>query len=427
MKTNVLIFPAGSENAIDIYDALKYNLHFNLFGASAKPDYAQCLYPASNYYQGDIYINTPNFWENFNGILKRFSIDFIIPTHDTIALYLAENIDAFDAKLVCSPAETAKIARSKKQMMAALSGADFLPRWYRTLDEIKEFPAFLKPDVGEGSKGTFLANDSVAVQKALENDNSLLMLEYLPGAELTVDCFTDRNRQLRYVGPRTRCRITMGISFRSETVPLTQEIQAIANEINGAFVFRGTWFFQVKQDRDGAYKFLEFSTRHAGTMALYRQRGINFPLLSLFDAMDMDVEILDHQFSLCLERRLTNTYCHQLQFGTAFIDLDDTLIIDGKVNSRLMQLIYQMLNQGKRIVLLTKHAFDVYQTLHKHRISNNIFDEIIVIDASQRKTDYMDSMDAILVDNYYRERKQAFYKGIRAFDVDAVECLLCPD
>ena len=27
-KINVLIFPSGAENAINVYDSLKYNIHF---------------------------------------------------------------------------------------------------------------------------------------------------------------------------------------------------------------------------------------------------------------------------------------------------------------------------------------------------------------------------------------------------------------
>ena len=41
MKWNVLIFPAGAENALEIYEALRYNLNVEVFGASGKKDFAE--------------------------------------------------------------------------------------------------------------------------------------------------------------------------------------------------------------------------------------------------------------------------------------------------------------------------------------------------------------------------------------------------
>ena len=63
-KANVLIFPAGGENAINIYDSLKYNLHFELFGATSKKDYSVDLYKKENFYLGDLYINDSNLITN---------------------------------------------------------------------------------------------------------------------------------------------------------------------------------------------------------------------------------------------------------------------------------------------------------------------------------------------------------------------------
>ena len=50
MKKNVLIFPSGSEGALDIFRALRYNLHFRLFGFSGKENYTDFLFPEGQYY-----------------------------------------------------------------------------------------------------------------------------------------------------------------------------------------------------------------------------------------------------------------------------------------------------------------------------------------------------------------------------------------
>lgn len=47
MRDNVLVFPA--ENGCDIYRALRYNVHFDVFGASGKNDHAEFVYPQNKH------------------------------------------------------------------------------------------------------------------------------------------------------------------------------------------------------------------------------------------------------------------------------------------------------------------------------------------------------------------------------------------
>jgi hypothetical protein len=57
----------------------------------------------------------------------------------------------------------------------------------------------------------------------------------------------------------------------------------LANKINKKLHFRGVWFFQVKENINGDLSLLEIAPRVAGTMALSRLKGVNLPLMSLFD------------------------------------------------------------------------------------------------------------------------------------------------
>ena len=224
---------------------------------------------------------------------------------------------------------------------------------------------FIKPDIGAGGKGATIVNSVEQLNTILKTSNNMVICQYLPGNELTVDCFTDRKGQLLFIGPRTRDRITMGISFNSKKVPLTNEIEQIANDLNNLFKFRGAWFFQVKQDYDGNYKLMEFSVRMAGTMALYRELGINFALLSLFDAMNMDIKLLYSDLNIELSRRLQNSYTIDYYYENVYIDFDDTIIVQNKVNTIAMQFIYQCINKNKKIILLSKHSTDLLLDLKK--------------------------------------------------------------
>ena len=85
-KANVLIFPAGGENAINIYDSLKYNLHFELFGATSKKDYSVDLYKKENFYLGDLYINDDTKLVTVDGKEVKLT-----PTEYNILKFLTKN------------------------------------------------------------------------------------------------------------------------------------------------------------------------------------------------------------------------------------------------------------------------------------------------------------------------------------------------
>lgn len=424
-KVNVLIFPAGSENGIDIYDSLKYNIHFNVYGASGKSDHAEFIYPKENLFLGDLYITKKNFIFEFNKVIEKFNIDYIIPTHDTIALFLMKHCISINAKIVCSPYETARIAENKKLTFKALKDYYFYPKVYLKSSEVVKYPVFLKPFVGAGGKNTHIANDKDELKNILKSNSNLLITEYLPGLEYTVDCFTDKNGELLFVGPRTRERINIGITFHSTRAEYNPEFKNIAKELNNKFKLCGAWFFQVKEDEFKNLKLMEFSVRQAGTMAFYRQLGVNFAALSVFDAMGYDVKIIFNDYKLTLDRCLKNSYKFEYEYNKLYIDFDDTLIVNGCVNTALIKLIYQCINSGKKIILLTKHAYVLEETLKKYRISKDLFDEIIIIEPDKKKADYIENSKAVFVDNYFPERISVKKKcNIPVFDVDAVECLI---
>jgi len=424
--SNVLVFPAGSEIGLEIRDSLKYSHHVTLFGASGKSDHASYVYDQDRYCEDPgLYVDAPDFVERFNRLLALWRIDFVYPTHDTIACFLAQRQPEITAKVLTSCYETNRVARYKRETYRLFAQRSFCPRIHVPPYDDVVFPVFLKPDDGQGGKGTCVARDSEELAFHLARDPVLLVSEYLPGEELSVDCFTDSGRQLRFVGPRTRERIQMGISFRSTAVEATEELEQIARCINGELALDGAWFFQVKKDRTGAFKLMEFAPRQSSTMGLYRHAGVNFALLSLFNARGLPVEVAHNGGGLQLDRCLHNRYKTSLLIERVYIDLDETIIFGDSVHEYVMAYLYQCRNRGVRITLITKHRQDVTTTLGRFGISPNLFDEIILVSEAEQKWDFMDPSGAIFIDNYWHDRKAVREKlGIPVFDVDGIEGLL---
>ena len=424
-KHNVLIFPIGSENGRDIYQSLKYNLHFDVFGISMRNDHADFF--VSNGHlkiSPKFMIKHEDFWDNFLQILEEWNIQFVVPTHDTVARFLMENQHKIPSTVVCSPLETVKVAEDKFLTYQLLKDCWYYPRVYSP-NENAEFPVFLKPYVSAGGKGCRKANNVNELEAALHQNQNLLICEYLPGKEYTVDCFTNSKRELLFAGARTRERITQGVTFSSRNVKMTTELRQIAEDLNKRMSFRGAWYFQVKENAAGDLRFMEFSARQAGTMAFYRQLGVNFAALSLFDFLGLPISIVCNNLDLVLDRGTETLYHINYEYDTVYLDYDDTLIVDNQVNTTVMQLIYQSINRNIKIVLLTKHIGDIEESLAYYRLHKSMFDEIVLLDPNDAKADHIKHERAILVDNYFPERKKVHaICGIPVFDVDAVECLI---
>lgn len=418
-----MVFPCGAENALEINDALKYHVDVELWGGSSVQDHG--IFAFSNY-AGEIpNISEFGFIEKFNLVLKKHDINYIIPTHDTVALFLSQNQADIRAKIVCSGLQTAFLCRNKKMTYELFKENKFCPLVYDVIDSINTFPVFVKPNIGEGGKNASIVYEKDSLKQLLNNTDDLLVLEYLPGEEITIDCFTNSQGELLFIGPRKRERIKIGISFHSESIELSQEIKEIAFEINAKVSFKGLWFFQLKKDIKGNFKLLEISTRCAGTMALYRQRGINFPLLSLMNSAGIALKIIDNGNPVILDRCLKASYAKNISYDYVYIDFDDTIILNDKVNTEVMKFLYQCKNQMKNIILLTRHEQLINDTLRKYNICSTIFNEIIPLGWDQTKADKITQESSIFIDNSFFERAEVRRaKNIPVFDVDAVESLM---
>ena len=419
----ILVFPAGTEIAFEIHNALRNNKIVELYGATSVPCHANLVF--ENCVDGLPYANDPLLIDALNVLIDKWGIEFVYPAHDDALLRLTEDQDKLHAKVITSTYFTVSICRSKAETYFYLRDAWYMPGFYRDDFDIKEFPVFLKPAVGQGSTGTKMVTNRDQLWDFLRTARcEYVMCEYLPGAEYTVDCFTDRHGVLRFVGQRTRERIRSGIAVRSRLVITEDAVMEIADSLNARFDFNGAWFFQLKEDKNGELKLLEVAPRIAGTMGLTRNIGVNLPLLTLYNNLGMDVEIIKNPNELLLDRAFISRFQSNLKYENVYVDLDDTLIVKGKVNVYLLAFLYQCRDKGKKLILLTKHAGNAIQTLDDHSIDMNLFDSIINIPDWAEKYQFI-RKDSIFIDDSFAERKAIHEAwGIPVFDTDAVECLM---
>lgn len=422
-KTNVLVYPCGAESAMEIHLGLKDVMNIRVVGASKREDHGRMVY--ENYYGDFPSITDENFIEELNKLIEKESIDLILPTHDTVLVHMARNQDKINTKVAVPGVWQAEVCRSKKKIYHLFKDFEFNPTVFEGIEDIKEYPIYAKLDEGQGSKGAFVVKDRKQLEVIPDIENYVLM-ELLPGEELTIDCFTDRHGKLQFVGPRNRKRVFDGVSVNSASVPLTDEIFNIGKIVSDTLKIRGAWYFQLKRDQQGHFKLLEASVKVAGNMNVFRGIGVNFPLLMVYDYLDYDVQAIPNNYSIEVDRALFSRYKVNLEYNTIYIDFDDTITKNGKVNQHVMAFIYHQINKGRTLKLITKHQGNLDDSLEALAIHKGLFDEIIHIPMDDEKYKYItEKEDVIFVDNAYGERFKVRQElNIPVFDVDALCTLI---
>lgn len=424
-QIRVMVFPCGSEVGLEICNSLKDISFIELYGASSTADHGKFVF--ENYIEGIPYITAPDFLEKMNQVLDEHHIDYLYPAMDQVVDVLSEHRDALHAQLIAPCHDSVHVCRSKQRTYQRLDGLDFMPKTYQDPREVKEYPVIIKPSEGYGAKGFRILHTQDELLRALEESGQEnVICEYLEGEEYTIDCFTDRHGVLQYASCRNRNRIRNGISVNSSIQPLDEKIETIAKEIMGRIPMRGAWFFQLKRNGLGQYKLMEVATRIAGTMCVQRARGVNMPLLSLFDWMGYDVEITPQFEEVEVDRALYNVFRVGKVFRHVYLDYDDTLVVHGRVNCNLMRYLYQCLNQGIPLTVVSKHDGDLIADMKAYHISPDLFQEIIHIGRDQRKCDVICPEEgSLLIDDSFAERKEmAQAHGMTTIGVDGVDALI---
>lgn len=431
IKWRVLVFPAGTENGLEIWKALKDCKEVQLFAATQKGvNHSEFVYERCSYVRS---VSDVMWFDDLKRVINELNIDYVYPANSLVIDALVERRDEIPCEVALPDSSLVRITRSKNETLRRLSADIPVPRLYDlSKNEGIDFPIFVKPDGGYGSIDAFCLKSQEAVDLFVREHRTekYIFQEYLPGKEYSVDCLSD-SKEVLFCAPRSRERIRMGTSMHSEIIEgsVAAKLEGMARNIYSKLPITGAWFFQVKEDAQGELKLLEVDIRIAGTMALNRVRGINFPLLSLYIFSGYPIELLKNECSVVIDRCLKNRYRHNIQFDKVYVDLDDTLILTkSALNIELVSFLYQCVNKSIRIILLSKNLVqDKVSYLKRWRVFE-LFDQVVWLDEAERKSDYIRRLgpdNAIFIDDSFSQRQDVSRTlGIPTFDCTMIEMLL---
>lgn len=416
----VLVFPAGTEIGQEILAALRACKEVQLFGAGQEiSNHAYFSFPE---YHPLPAVSEPGWVEALAALCERQRIDYILPAHDDAIVAMAREARNIPAVILSASRDACEITRSKSATYRYLEGIVRVPRLLSASEAARCLPVFVKPDRGQGSAGVKLVSTVGELEHALAATEDPIICEYLPGEEYTVDCFSDRERGLLFAGARRRRRTRNGISINTISIELPGAAE-IARVISDRLEMRGSWFFQLKRAASGELALLEVAPRIAGSMAVHRVRGVNFPLLSIFEHERLPLRVSPNPGPVELDRALSNRYRHCIKITALYVDFDDTLILNDVVNTELVKLIFQCIGRGVPVKLLTRHLGDIDATLKRRRLAG-LFDEVIHLRKGEPKSAHIPERGAILVDDSYSERMEVAERcRILTFDCSMIELL----
>ena len=367
LNKNVLVVPCATQIGVEQFYSLKFNKNFTLIGAAHNE--FDSLY--SNYIQLKYSIEKPEFVKEILQIVKDNNIDAILPSHDEV-LYILKNHPELEHLIPGSSKEIINTCRFKSRTYTKLKTSTELS--FRVPQYTIINSGFLKPDKGQGSRGS------------LNIDQNYLHCEYLPGKEYTIDCFSNKKNELIYVNPRLRKTVINGIS-ETTSIVVSNELKSIARQVNKIFRFKGPWFFQIKEDNWSNLKFLEIAPRIGGGSNINRLNGINLTLSSLYQHFGFDVEILNQNLVTQVNRKKPK---FNLNYETLFVDYDDTF---EHIKTKLLEI-------NKPVVIITRSKVKV----------DTIYPTIYVKD-NELKSDVINQLkkpSPIFIDDSFKERKDVF-------------------
>jgi len=277
----ILITGAGGSSAVSIWKSLSAHALFMAdidpcaSGLYLVPEKRRFLLP-----RGD----NPGFVRALLELCLKRKIELLIPTVDSELLPVALARSRFEkqgVKVALPGAGTLRLCRDKYALITRLRTHVPTPDTVLlnpgSFARLKKFPVFVKPRIGAGSRGTLIARNKADLHN-LPKNGTLMIQEYLPGEEYSVDTYVRADGTLIAAVPRERLKTDSGIAVTARTVHLPEAI-GIATRILNKIRIRYVANIQLKRSSDGVLKLLEINPRFPGTMPLTAEAGIDLPRL----------------------------------------------------------------------------------------------------------------------------------------------------
>lgn len=274
----------------------------------------------------------PEYLPALKQLVLSEKINVIVPQTTREIIKLSQNkdgISSWGCGVVVSEAEAIRRANDKYLIIKECENVQ-VP--YPEYELVKDLPALeeavhrlgfpqnpvvVKPRLSNGLRGVrILTKDTLSLEQYLgekpaglemgfnafkaifsqvskEQFPELLVSEYLPGEEYTVDAF--RNAEGTVIIPRWRKAIRSGISFETVVDLQQKDIITYSEKLAQSLNLMHCFGFQFKLDRNQVPKILESNPRVQGTMVTSVFANFNMIYYSVLEAMGIRTDLANVQ------------------------------------------------------------------------------------------------------------------------------------
>ncbi len=304
---------AGAPGAPGILHCLKQDPRLRIIAADADP-------MATGRYLADEFVQIPaasdaGFIQALMDVCRQKNISIILPLV-TRELFLfsahREEFLSIGTRIIVSSREAVELSNNKSNCYRLLQSKGMKLPDFHVVNNLEAFihAAFelghpgqsfcFKPSVSNGSRGVRIVSDSLDEHHQLFHEKpynlnityahalqilsckpfpELLVSEYLPGEEYSIDCLANHGQTIIAV-PRIRKKMINGISVQGSFVK-DEAIIEQCSQIISMLQLHGNIGIQLKRSAKGEALLLEINPRVQGTIVSALGAGINLPLLAI--------------------------------------------------------------------------------------------------------------------------------------------------
>ncbi|HEX4877122.1 MAG TPA: ATP-grasp domain-containing protein, partial [Chitinophagaceae bacterium] len=263
------------------------------------------------------------FSDKLLSLCRERNIHVLLPLVTKELIPLADRMKEFElagTRIPISSVASLEIANNKSRLYEFLQWRGMAIPDFRVVENVEQFKTAItelgypdkivcfKPSVSNGSRGFRILSEQQDELDLLFNHKptttylkeaeairilssglfpELLVSEYLPGAEYSVDCLCDHGEAILVV-PRIRTKMINGISVQGQFIQ-QEEIIRYCNGIIKELHLHGNIGIQVKANESGEYMILEINPRVQGSISAGLGAGVNLPVLAIKQELGLTI------------------------------------------------------------------------------------------------------------------------------------------
>ena len=232
--------------------------------------------------------DSPQYVDALLSAVRRRRIHLLVPMTDLDLLALPRHRDEF-AELGCTAMigseEIVSVCQDKARTNALVRRAGLAAIHSCTLEEFRRdpfYPCFVKPVRGSAGIGTAIIGSPGQLDAHLATfGDRMLIQEYVPGQEFTIDVYRSRDGRVRCVVPRQRLTVRSGEVEKALTVKDRGLIEAAIRLSAHLGDLWGVYCCQCRRADGGGARFFEINPRFGGGAPLSVAAGADLPLYLL--------------------------------------------------------------------------------------------------------------------------------------------------